>query len=195
MIVTDAKNCIPSHGLSSIININKTLRFKKSALAHCMSMINCDSCNIQSPSIMLVLSVCEKMIVKFEQTINTYASVFCPKPIYSSSNSMRSSWWPSDPGPGFETSMDSGIDTSMSDLKLDVEDEALVVKVLVFARMKSLSHLLEKLQGVARMNGWENHAGILKRMDSRLRVMAAGFRGMGDSVDIVADIGYQNSDW
>ena len=155
-------------GSASVRKLDEDLHHLKRVLSQCSVMLDCKSCSRQSSVMMLILSICEKMLASVEQLCNTFLGPSSPhsrRP--SSSDSLMST---------ITLSSLNGDDTGglrIGDYTLDTEDEVHVVRVLIISRMKNLGNLLARLDKIISSNGWTGHGEILENIHVNYRKTVA----------------------
>lgn len=176
-------------GLDTVRKVDGDFHYLKQAIVRCSNMLDCKSCTGQSSVMMLILSICEKML----ETCRQLSSAFLAPP--SSPNASRRKYSiasstglsminSSSDANSFNTnssSDDAGSGVPMKifgSAMLDTEDEASVVKVLVTARMKNLGSLLSRLEKLIRSNGWSGHGDVLESIRSSYRRTAGAISSL-----------------
>lgn len=138
------------------------------ALAQCSTTMDCKACSVQSSVMMLILSICEKMLASFEQLCNAYLAPRAPESRRPYSSDSRVSI-----GTLSSVNTDDSKGLKMGDYMLDTDDEVYVVRTLVISRMKSLGSLLFRLEKIISSNGWTGHGEIFDSIHCSYRRTAA----------------------
>lgn len=144
------------------------LQQQKAALAKCEDLLGCQGCCIQSPHIMLLLSMCRRLLVTFEKisqgpTEEEDRSNPAGSERSGESRKRKSSSYESS---GVEGRRGYGI--SIRERRLDDDDEFLVLQSLVSIRVKMLNRILGRLDQVVSQYNWPVHKGVCRDLQTAL---------------------------
>ncbi|KAI0009520.1 hypothetical protein F4779DRAFT_581939 [Xylariaceae sp. FL0662B] len=135
------------------------LQHQKQTMSDCESLLECRQCITQSSFVMLLLSMCSKILGTLEAVCHDCRledvvsnSKGRHKGKSSSSESRRR---------GFR----------VSKRQLDEDDERLVLKSLFHARVTRLDVLVGRLEKLVREQNWPAHRGMMRELNDRVRPM------------------------
>ena len=167
-IYTSGKGSRSITGSRTVRKLDEDLSHLKRVLVQCSTTLDCKACSSQSAVMMLVLSICEKMLASFEQLCHAFLSPTSPESRRpSSSDSLMSI------GSLSAANTDNSKGLKIGDYMLDTDDEIHVVRALVISRMKSLRALLFRLEKIISSNRWTGHGEILDNIRCSYRRTAA----------------------
>lgn len=151
---------------------NEMLHEQKRAMIECKDLLCCQKCVTQPAYIMLVLSICGKILGTLEALCcgiptagkDGSADEPCPNP--------KRRWTGRDSGSGSEFSSHGyrqpiyGYGNRKT--QLDNEDELLVLQSLLRARVAKLDGLLGRLHVFITEHNWPAHKGLIRELQDRL---------------------------
>ena len=155
------------HSGATSIEVDEILRCQKTVLASCEAVLSCDLCSLQSEQVMLMISICNKLLVSFIQMSAA------PPPI--APGSMRSTKSGSCSPRQEQQSLDRrssvksrGFNFECSEWKIDDEDKKQVIKTLLNSRAARLNGLMDRLGEVVTTNRWLVHRSMIRDLLERL---------------------------
>ncbi|RYP07821.1 hypothetical protein DL764_002276 [Monosporascus ibericus] len=147
------------------------LAFYKAAVKHCLSILQCNSCQAQSAIVMLLIAVCDQMAN--ELVLLPQAPTGMPEvpPLRMGHGGFMAVQGTSardlDVGHGFARRGDmNGASAGWYDLDLD--DHILVLGVLTTHRLRMLDHLIQGVAGLVQQHRWKHHLAKLEAIKKRL---------------------------
>ncbi|RYP33122.1 hypothetical protein DL767_004907 [Monosporascus sp. MG133] len=137
------------------------LQQQKAALAKCEDLIGCRTCCIQPPYVMLLLSMCRKLLATLDKICQgpTEEEDGGTAAAADGSADQRKRKMGGYENSGVESRRGYGI--SIRERRLDDDDESLVLKSLVTIRVKMLKRIIGRLDEVASQYNWPVHKGRL----------------------------------
>lgn len=180
-------------GSGTVRKLDEDLHHWKQAIVRCSDMLDCKSCNGQSSVMMLVLSICEKILESIGQLSAAFLAsgsslLTSRRPSSAASSGSRYNSLSMISNSGDANMFDStasgdeaGKGTPrkiFANAILDIEDEVSIVKVLVMARMKNLGDLLSRLEKLINFNRWSGHGNVLENIRSDYRRTAGAISNM-----------------
>ena len=165
---TSAKGSRSITGSGTVCKLDEDLSHLKRVLAQRSTTLDCKACSGQSSVMMLILSICEKILASFEQLCNAFLAPTAPESRRPSSSDSRMSI-----GTLSSVNTDDSKGLKIGDYMIDTDDEVHAVGALVISRMRSLGSLLFRLEKIIGSNGWTGHGEILDSIHCSYRRTAA----------------------
>lgn len=148
------------------IEVDEMLRCQKTVLASCEAVLSCGLCNLQSEQVMLMISICNKLLASFVQmsAASPMVAQETGRPANSEQCSTRQEQQPIS-GPISVKSRSSSFE--FSEWKIDDEDKKQVLKTLLNSRAARLNGLMDRLGEVVTINRWLVHKSMIRDMLER----------------------------
>lgn len=150
---------------------NDILKEQKMAMVECRELLDCQKCSRQSAQIMLLLSICGKILGSLE-------AAFYGLPVGKDANAglsphqtyLKRRWTTPDGGPEPHGSSYYLPIYGMSsrNRRLDDEDELLVLQSLLKARAAMLDGLFSRLHIVITAHSWPAQQSLIRELQNRL---------------------------
>ncbi|KAH8799113.1 hypothetical protein F5884DRAFT_869748 [Xylogone sp. PMI_703] len=148
-------------------DLDDMLQLQKAALAECEKLVECPNCNVQPAYIMLLLSMCRKILRTLED-IYSISGEDCKPAIVDQDSRDKKRPRFSDEDDEERGARRQAFDGSTDNWKLDDEDKRLVLQSLLSARVAKLNHLLGMLDKVVNDNTWPVHKDLVRELQNRL---------------------------
>lgn len=152
-------------GVTSI-EVDEILRYQKKVLASCEAVLSCTSCSLQSEQVLLMISICNKLLASFVQMSAAPPSVAQERPRPSKS-AQRSSRQQQQLFKECSGTMSRGLNSVISEWKIDDDDKKQVLKALLNARAARLNGLMDRLGEVVTANHWVIHKSMVRDLLER----------------------------
>lgn len=144
-----------NHAGAMSIEMDDMLRCQKTVLASCEAVLSCDLCSLQSEQVMLMISICNKLLASFVQMSADPPSIATPPSVNSKQDLIR----PISPRSSLKS---KGLNFTVSEWKIDDEDKKQVLRTLLRSRAARLNDLMDRLGAVARTNRWLVHSSLIR---------------------------------
>ncbi|KAI1820122.1 hypothetical protein F4861DRAFT_524288 [Xylaria intraflava] len=144
-------------------NTDDVLQSQKKALSECEELLECQRCSAQSAYIMLLLSMCRRILATLEELRRGDAG---NNPTHNPDARKRRRH--GEDSDADDESRTRGYGISIRNRQLDDDDEHLVLQSLVAARAARLDRLLSSLDKVVSEHGWPAHKGLVQDLQGRL---------------------------
>jgi hypothetical protein len=145
------------------------LQHQKKALVECEDLLECRRCSTQPAYIMLLLSMCSKILGTLEDICRDAPSGVSDKATNAEEGfeKRKRKKNGNDNGDGDE-SCRRGYGISIRRRQLDDDDEYLVLQSLLTARVARLDRLLSMLDKIVSKHSWPAHKGLIRELQNRL---------------------------
>ncbi|RYO84494.1 hypothetical protein DL766_009434 [Monosporascus sp. MC13-8B] len=159
------------HKFRDPLQMYQILAFYKAAVKHCLSTLQCKSCQAQSAIVMLLIAVCDQMVDEFVLLPPALTGMLEVAPLRMGHGGFTGVQGISAPdldaNHGFARQRDmNGAWAGWCDL--DVDDHQLVLGVLTTHRLRMLDHLVRGVTGLVQQHSWNHHLAKLEAISKRL---------------------------
>lgn len=152
-------------GVTSI-EVDEILRYQKTVLASCEAVLSCNLCSLQSEQVLLMISICNKLLASFVQ-MSAAPPVVAQESARLSKSGQRSSRQEQQLIKGCSGAMNRGLKSVISEWKIDDEDKKQVLKALLNSRAARLNGLMDRLGEVVTANHWLIHKSMIRDLLER----------------------------
>ncbi|RYP80517.1 hypothetical protein DL770_006190 [Monosporascus sp. CRB-9-2] len=153
------------------LQMYQILAFYKAAVKHCLSILQCNSCQAQSAIVMLLIAVCDQMVdelVLLPQAPTEISEVPLLRMGHGGFMGVQgTSARELDVGHAFARRGDTN-GASAGWCGLDLDDHRLVLGVLTTHRLRMLDHLIQGVAGLVQQHSWKHHLARLEAINKRL---------------------------
>lgn len=149
-------------GVTSI-EMDEILRYQKTVLASCEAVLNCNLCSLQSEQVLLMISICNKLLASFVQ-MSAAPPLVAQESARLSKSGQRSSRHEQQLIKGYSG---RGLNSVISEWKIDDEDKKQVLKALLNSRAARLNGLMDRLGEVVTANHWLIHKSMIRDLLER----------------------------
>ena len=150
------------HSGAVSIEVDEVLRCQKTVLASCEAVLSCNLCHLQSEKVMLMISICNKLLASL---VNM--SIDLPSITQRSVTPSRSEY----NSPRCEMPIGGvhgrGLNFELNVWKIDDEDKNQVLRSLINARATRLEALLDKIGEKVTTNSWLVHRSMIRDLIQR----------------------------
>ena len=152
-------------GVTSI-EVDEILRYQKTVLASCEAVLNCNPCSLQSEQVLLMISICNKLLASFVQ-MSAAPPVVAQESAPLSKSGQRSSRQEQQLIKGCSGAVNRGLKSVISEWNIDDEDKKQVLKALLNSRAARLNSLMDRLGEVVTANHWLIHKSMIRDLLER----------------------------
>ena len=143
------------------IEVDEIFRYQKTVLASCEAVLSCNLCNLQSEQVLLMISICNKLLASFVQ-ISADPPLIAQESAHPSNLGQRSPGQGQQLIKGFSSGMSRGLNSVISEWKIDDEDKKQVLKTLLNSRAARVNSLMNRLGEVVTTNHWLIHRSMIR---------------------------------
>lgn len=146
---------------------DEILQHLKKALVECEELLGCERCSTQPAYVMLVLSMCNKILGTLEAISQSVSMEGFDKTqiVEQASEKRRRN---GTDGSNGDEGRRRGHSISIRTWQLDDDDEHLVLQSLLTARVMRMESLLSQLGKMVDKHSWPAHKGLIREMQNRL---------------------------
>lgn len=148
------------------IEMDDVLRCQKTVLASCEAVLSCDTCRLQSEKVMLMISICNKLLASFVQ-MSSAPPLMGQEITHATDSRQASPVKEKRSQTGRSSGKHRSLDFNVSEWKIDDEDKEQVLKTLLSSRAARLSDLIDRLEEVVRTNRWLVHRSMIRDLLER----------------------------
>ena len=154
-----------SSGVTSI-EVDEILRYQKTVLTSCEAVLNCNLCSLQSEQVLLIISICNKLLASFVQ-MSAATPLVAQENARPSRSGQRSPQQEQQLINGCSSVMSRALNCVISEWNIDDEDKKQVLKALLNSRAARLNVLMNRLGEVAMTNRWLIHRSMIRDLLER----------------------------
>lgn len=150
-------------------DIYDILQQQKATLVKVEDLLECRTCCIQPPFVMLILSMCRKLLATLDKICReSRGREDCGSSTSSDVGAERRKRRKSSYEGSREVESRRGYGISIRERRLDDDDENLVLQSLVTMRIKMLRRILDRIDKVASQHSWPVHKGVCRELQISL---------------------------
>ena len=143
------------------IEVDEIFRYQKTVLASCEAVLSCNLCSLRSEQVLLMISICNKLLASFVQ-ISAAPPLIAQESARPSNLGQRSPRQEQQLIKGCSSVMSRGLNSVISEWKIDDEDKKQVLKALLNSRAARLNSLMNRLGEVVTANHWLIHRSMIR---------------------------------